>query len=128
MTKRALIFRHINEDTGGLYPALLRALDFEVNMHDWQEGAAPAAATLAATDMIVALGGAQQVWEEDRHPWLKDEKAIIKDWVGVQGKPYVGLCLGHQLLADAMGGKVGMAGSDFLRQLNQDVGKALTFT
>ena len=110
MTRRALIFRHMKEDTGGLYPALLRSLGFDVAMHDWQDGEAPAAATLAATDIIVALGGAQQVWEEDRHPWLKAEKAIIADWVGAQAKPYVGLCLGHQLLADALGGKVGMAG------------------
>ena len=54
MTRRALIFRHMKEDTGGLYPALLRALGFEVAIHDWQDGEAPAPATLAASDMIVA--------------------------------------------------------------------------
>ena len=109
MTRHALIFRHMKEDTGGLYPALLRGLGFDVAFHDWQHGEAPSAASLSSADVLVVLGGAQQVWEHDKYPWLVEEKAIIADWVGVAAKPYVGLCLGHQLLASALGGDVGMA-------------------
>ena len=49
------------------------------------------------------------VWEEDEYPWLKAEKAVIRDWVLVDEKPFLGLCLGHQLLAEAIGGKVAKA-------------------
>lgn len=110
MTKRALIFRHMQEDTGGLYPTLLRERGFDVTVHDWQFGEAPSADTLNRSDILVVLGGAQNVWQEEDHPWLKQEKAIIADWAGARAKPYVGLCLGHQLLADSLGGEVGLAG------------------
>ena len=99
----------MQEDTGGLYPAFLRHHGFDVTFHDWQFGEAPSPGTVKQSDILVVLGGAQQVWEEDLHPWLKDEKSIIASWVGDQAKPYVGLCLGHQLLASALGGDVGLA-------------------
>ena len=108
-TRHALIFRHMREDTAGLYPALLRERGFDVTFHDWQDGEAPSADTLKRSDMLLVLGGAQQVWEEDIHPWLVDEKAIIANWVNAQAKPYVGLCLGHQLLASSLGGDVGLS-------------------
>ena len=108
-TRQALIFRHMREDTARLYPALLRERGFDVTFHDWQDGEAPSTDTLKRSDMLLVLGGAQQVWEEDIHPWLVDEKAIIANWVNGQAKPYVGLCLGHQLLASSLGGDVGLS-------------------
>ncbi|MBY5986990.1 MULTISPECIES: type 1 glutamine amidotransferase [Roseovarius] len=58
-------------------------------------------------DALWVLGGPMDTWQEDAHPWLKDEKAFIREAVEGQGVPYLGLCLGHQLLADALGGAVG---------------------
>jgi GMP synthase-like glutamine amidotransferase len=65
--------------------------------------------SLADFDMMFVLGGAQDTWQEDAHPYLQAEKAAIHEWVGPRAKPYFGVCLGHQLLAHAMGGSVGLA-------------------
>ena len=46
------------------------------------------------------------VWEEDRYPWLIKEKLFIKNWVLQLEKPFFGICLGHQLLGDALGASV----------------------
>jgi GMP synthase-like glutamine amidotransferase len=63
--------------------------------------------SLDGYDALWVMGGPMDVWQEDQHPWLKDEKAFIRDAVGEKGVPFLGLCLGHQLLAEAMGGAVG---------------------
>ena len=46
------------------------------------------------------------VWEEKRYPWLVQEKLFIKNWVLNLEKPFFGICLGHQLLGEALGAKV----------------------
>jgi GMP synthase-like glutamine amidotransferase len=58
---------------------------------------------------MFVLGGPQDVWEEDKYPWLRMEKQAIREWVSDRAKPYFGVCLGHQLLADALGGEVALS-------------------
>jgi GMP synthase-like glutamine amidotransferase len=56
-------------------------------------------------DWLIIMGGAMNVYEEALYPWLAEEKVFIKRAVDA-GKTTLGLCLGAQLLAVTLGGKV----------------------
>lgn len=104
--KRALILQHVEHDTPG------RFLDFFAEdgillefVRLWAGEEVP---NLAPYDLMFVLGGPQDVWQEAAFPWLAMEKQAIREWVSVRAKPFFGICLGHQLLADALGGTVGL--------------------
>jgi GMP synthase (glutamine-hydrolysing) len=54
---------------------------------------------------IVLLGGPMNVYEEDRYPFLKGEDLFIKEAIQ-RGKNILGICLGAQLIAKALGARV----------------------
>jgi GMP synthase-like glutamine amidotransferase len=56
-------------------------------------------------DILFLMGGTMNVYEEDKFPWLAEEKIFIKKVVNA-GKTVIGFCLGGQLLAVALGGEV----------------------
>jgi GMP synthase-like glutamine amidotransferase len=60
---------------------------------------------LVAFDMLIIMGGPMGVYEEGQWPWMKAEKAFIKQAINVD-KIVLGICLGSQLLAEALGAKV----------------------
>jgi len=56
-------------------------------------------------EAVFVLGGPMNVDEDDRYAWLRPEKAAIRRIVE-SGQPIIGLCLGSQLLARALGAEV----------------------
>ncbi len=56
-------------------------------------------------DLVVIMGGPMGVQDEEKYPWLNEEKRFIKETLNA-GKPALGICLGAQLLAEALGAKV----------------------
>ena len=102
---RLLVFQHIDCEHPGSLRQFLAADGIEwqaVNLHSGDP-----IPSLENYDALWVMGGPMDVWDVDEHPWLVAEKAAIRRWVGELQKPYLGLCLGHQLLADAMGGTCG---------------------
>jgi len=60
-------------------------------------------------DWLVVLGGPMNAYEHDRYPWLVEEKALIRRAID-RGVTVLGVCLGAQLIADVLGGKVDSGG------------------
>lgn len=56
-------------------------------------------------DLLIILGGPMSVHDETEHVWLKAEKWFIRQVIEAN-KPTLGICLGAQLLAECLGGKV----------------------
>ncbi|MCP4652694.1 MAG: type 1 glutamine amidotransferase [Candidatus Omnitrophica bacterium] len=56
-------------------------------------------------DILIITGGPMNVYQEDRFPWLKQEKEFITEAI-TDDKLVLGVCLGAQLIADCLGAKV----------------------
>jgi len=57
-------------------------------------------------DAMFCMGGPMDTWMEKDYPWLIEEKKRIREFVVELKKPYLGFCLGCQLLGEVVGGKV----------------------
>jgi len=102
---RILVFQHIAVEHPGIFREFLAADGVAWDAVELDEG--DAIPPLDGYDALWAMGGPMDVWEEAEHPWLIAEKRAIREAVVERRMPYLGLCLGHQLLGAALGGTVG---------------------
>ena len=100
---RILVLQHIACEHPGVFSEVMgeRGVDaFAVELDEgeplpaWRE-----------FDAVLAMGGPMGVGDEAEHPWLAAEKRLVREAVEA-GRPFLGVCLGVQLLASALGARV----------------------
>ncbi len=102
--KTAIAIRHVHfEDLGSLEPALKRA-GYKVRYADCCVDDI-AALDPVAPDLVVVLGGPIGAYEVDIYPTLKDELNLLEMRLSAN-RPTIGICLGAQLMARALGARV----------------------
>jgi GMP synthase-like glutamine amidotransferase len=103
---RILVFQHVPVEHPGVFRDLW--LERGDQWHVVELDAGDAIPDLDDFDLLVVMGGPMDVWQENIHFWLAPEQASIRHWVRDLRRPLLGICLGHQLLAASLGGKVGL--------------------
>ena len=102
---RILVLQHIKIEDPGYIKDLMIKDGVELTTIELDEGE-KIPNDLSKFDAMFCMGGPMDTWMEKEHSWLVDEKKAIKEFVVDLKKPYLGFCLGCQLLGEVIGGKV----------------------
>ena len=100
-----LSLQHIAIEDPGYIKDLLLADGHNLTTIELDEGE-KIPTNLDSFDVMFSMGGPMDTWMEDEHPWLIDEKKAIQKFVLEMKKPFIGFCLGCQLLGEVLGGRV----------------------
>ena len=99
----ALVLRHVAFEDLGLFEAPLRERGYSIDIVD--AGVNATGRRLRQADLLVICGGPIGAYEIDRYPWLQEEIDAVSDRLAA-GAPTLGLCLGAQIMAAALGARV----------------------
>jgi GMP synthase (glutamine-hydrolysing) len=99
----AVVLRHVPFESLGLLGPLLQKHGYQTQIVDVPVEGIPQS-TLSA-DLLVVLGGPIGVYEQDDYPFLTAELSLLRSRLGLRC-PTLGICLGAQLVAQALGGEV----------------------
>lgn len=105
MAKKCLVYRHLPFEDLGILAPVLDASGYEVSYFDVGTADFDVVAPVAA-DLMVVLGGPISAYDTSQYPYIEEE---IRSIAGrLKGKrPTIGICLGMQLIAAALGANVG---------------------
>ena len=123
-----LVLQHINIEDPGYIKDLMIKDGVNITTIELDEGE-KIPNDLKFFDGMLCMGGPMDTWMEKDFPWLIEEKKKIKEFVVELNKPYLGFCLGCQLLGEVIGGKVvktnnpeiGMLDVNFLDEKKKDM-------
>ena len=102
---KIIILQHIAIETPGYIKDLMIKDNVELTTVQLDEGEF-IPKDLSNFDGMFCMGGPMDTWMEKDYPWLIEEKKKIKEFVIDLEKPFLGFCLGCQLLGEVVGGKV----------------------
>lgn len=102
--KRALVIRHVDHEGIAGYREPIEAAGYEIHRVAAHH-AGCAQLDILAPDLVVVMGGPMGVYDTERFPWLDDEIAVLRKRIAAD-QPLLGVCLGSQLIAAAMGAEV----------------------
>ena len=105
MSKKIIILQHIDIETPGYILDLMKKDNLNLTTIQLDQGE-KIPNNIEEFDGMFCMGGPMDTWMEDEFPWLIEEKNKIKQFVVELQKPYLGFCLGCQLLGEVLGGNV----------------------
>lgn len=106
--KTAIVIRHLDfEDLGTLEP-LLEARDYVIQYVDATQDELDTR-DVATADLVVMLGGPIGAFDDEPYPFIVDELNLVRRRLDCQ-RPLLGICLGAQLIARALGARVDAMG------------------
>jgi GMP synthase (glutamine-hydrolysing) len=100
---RVLVLQHIACEHPGVFSEVMRERGVEAQAVELDEG--EPVPDWREFDAVLAMGGPMGAGDEAEHPWLAAEKRLVSEAVEA-GRPFLGVCLGVQLLAAALGARV----------------------
>lgn len=101
---KVLIVKNVSVEGPGMIADVLSRKGYELDIVDLEKGE-PVPGALDGIKALVVLGGPMNVYEEDKYPFLREEGRLINKAIDAD-MPFLGVCLGAQLLAKSAGAGV----------------------